>query len=65
MLFVANQKSKYDARIIADLDRTIKYLTDVLEPISKMDKSEISTDLDKDIQALLRYAFLTTFSILC
>ena len=62
MLFVANQKSKYNARIIADLNRNIKYLTDVLEPISKMDKSEISPDLDKDIQALLKYAFLTTSS---
>jgi hypothetical protein len=52
-----HQKSRHDSKVIADLDRHIKSLARVLEPISKMDSSEISPDLDTDIQALIGYAF--------
>ena len=48
----ANKKGKHDA-IIADLDRNIKHLADVLEPINRMDVFQISPDLDKDIRALI------------
>ena len=45
MLFANNQKSNYDAlaQVIEDLGH-VKYLIDFLEPISKMDKFEVSSD---------------------
>jgi hypothetical protein len=49
----ANQKSRYDAEVIADLDRHLQSLARVLEPISKMDASEISPDLGTDVKALI------------
>ena len=60
MFITAYQKSKHDAKVIADLDRHIHSLARVLEPFSKMDGSEILPDLNTDIQALLEYVFITT-----
>jgi hypothetical protein len=54
-----NQKSNYDAEVIEDLDQRIDSLADVLEPISKMDRSELSPDQDADIKALVRCASIT------
>ena len=59
MLLNANQKGKYNAKVIDDLNRHIDSLVRVLEPISKMDTSNVSSDLRADIQALLKYAFIT------
>ena len=47
-IVVANQKSRDDAKVIADLDRHTHSLAVVLEPISKMDISEISSNLGTD-----------------
>ena len=63
--FVTNQKSRYNAQVIADLNRHIDSFAAVLEPISKMDRSEIPPDLDEDIQALIRYASIQCLSIFC
>jgi hypothetical protein len=61
IVFAANQKSRHDAQVIADLDRQINYLVRVLEPISKMNKSQVSPDLSADTQALIRYIFSPKF----
>ena len=62
MTFVApEQKSRHDAKVVADLDRHIQSPASILEPISKMDRSKISPDLDTDVQALFEYALITTF----
>ena len=63
MSFCVNQKSRHNAQVIVDLNRHIDSLARVLEPISKMDTSEISPDLSTDIQALIGYAFVTTYNV--
>ena len=56
--FAADQKSRHDARVLEDLDRHIERLVYVLDPISKMDGSQIYPDLAADIQALMRFEFI-------
>ena len=56
--FAADQKSRHDARVFEDLDRHIDRLVHVLDPISKMDRSQISPDLAADIQALMRFELI-------
>ena len=53
--FATDQRSRHDARVLEDLDRQINHLFHVLDPISTMDKSQISKDLVTDIQALRRF----------
>ena len=53
--FAVNQKSRHDAKVLEDLDRHIDHLVHALDPISKMDRSQISPDLVADIQTLMRF----------
>ena len=56
--FATDQKSRHDARVFEDLDRHIDRLVHVLDPISKMDRSQIFPDLAADIQALMRFELI-------
>jgi hypothetical protein len=56
--FAVDQNSRHDARVSEDLNRHIDHLICDLDPISKMDRSQISPDLATDILALIRFEFI-------